>query len=173
MNTEQYPDVIYETPVEWGSDTLIAGWEVMHKIIDGLKNAGGDDWNGISIDECERFTLEGMHGDAAIYRQPVRGGQEYFVFTPDPDDPGTFTKSDASGFVGKTLTVAQAAYEIGLPFTHEQAAARVESTPELAAHEATILHDWEDDQHWGWVCTAPVAQIVDWAEAVERDGDPA
>ena len=58
-------------------------------------------------------------------------------------------------------------------YTYEAAAARVANTPELAAHSATILADWEDAGHYEWVCTAPVAQIVSWAQSVERDGDPA
>jgi hypothetical protein len=30
-----------------------------------------------------------------------------------------------------------------------------------------ILYDWpEGEEHWEWVCTAPVAEIVGWAEVV-------
>lgn len=56
-----------------------------------------------------------------------------------------------------------------MEYTREDAKARVDATPELAKHRATILYDWpEGAEHWEWVCTAPVAEIVDWSEAVER-----
>jgi len=49
---------------------------------------------------------------------------------------------------------------------YEVARTRVQNTPELAAHEKFILADWpEGNNHWQWVATAPVAEIVDWAEA--------
>ena len=48
----------------------------------------------------------------------------------------------------------------------EAARARVQNTPELAEHADFILADWpEGDDHWKWVATAPVAEVVDWAEA--------
>jgi len=53
----------------------------------------------------------------------------------------------------------------------EKALARVRAWDRLRKHEATIMHDWpEGDEHWRWVCRAPVAEIVDWAESVERAG---
>jgi hypothetical protein len=52
--------------------------------------------------------------------------------------------------------------------TREDARARVDATPELDAHRQVILANWpEGEEHWGWVCSAPVHEIVDWAEAVE------
>jgi len=52
---------------------------------------------------------------------------------------------------------------------YNRASSRVENTPELVAHAETILADWpEGDEHWQWVITAPVAEIVDWAETVEQ-----
>ena len=53
-------------------------------------------------------------------------------------------------------------------YTYDDAKARVDASPELEAHRDTILYDWpEGEEHWQWVCTAPVAAIVDWAEVVE------
>jgi hypothetical protein len=50
--------------------------------------------------------------------------------------------------------------------TYEQARRRVQDTPELAAHADFIMADWpEGDDHWQWVTTAPVAEIVEWAVA--------
>ena len=56
-----------------------------------------------------------------------------------------------------------------MEYTREDARARVDATPELWAHRETVLYDWpEGAEHWEWVCTAPVAEIVGWSEAVER-----
>jgi hypothetical protein len=55
-----------------------------------------------------------------------------------------------------------------MEYTRDDARARVDATPELDAHRATILADWpEGAEHWEWVCTAPVDEIVNWSEAVE------
>jgi len=52
---------------------------------------------------------------------------------------------------------------------YEQARRRVQDTPQLAEHEAFILADWpEGDDHWRWVATAPMAEVVDWAQAGSR-----
>ena len=52
----------------------------------------------------------------------------------------------------------------------EQAQARVDSDPRLVAHESVIMYDWaEGDEHWQRVISAPVAEIVDWAETVEKE----
>ena len=49
---------------------------------------------------------------------------------------------------------------------YERARRRVQDTPQLAEHEAFILAYWpEGDDHWQWVATAPVAEVVSWAEA--------
>ena len=52
---------------------------------------------------------------------------------------------------------------------YEQAQHRVDSVPELKAHKSTIMYDWDEGtEHWQWVATAPVAEIVDWAETIEK-----
>jgi len=52
----------------------------------------------------------------------------------------------------------------------EQAQRRVDSDPRLVAHESVIMYDWaEGDEHWQWVISAPVAEIVGWAETVEKE----
>ena len=52
----------------------------------------------------------------------------------------------------------------------EKAQKRVDSDSRLKAHAATIMYDWpEGNEHWEWVTTASVAEIVDWAETVERE----
>lgn len=55
----------------------------------------------------------------------------------------------------------------------DDAERRVNATPELGAHTQTI-YDMEHaregggEEHWQWIATAPVAQIVAWAESIEE-----
>lgn len=52
---------------------------------------------------------------------------------------------------------------------YERACQRVRNNPQLSKHERTIIADWsEGDEHWAWVAVAPVKEIVDWAETVEK-----
>lgn len=53
---------------------------------------------------------------------------------------------------------------------YDQARARIDATPELARHRATLLYpgyDWT--AHLEWIIAYPVAEIVSWAEAIEGD----
>lgn len=55
---------------------------------------------------------------------------------------------------------------------YRKAAARVDMFAELARYRDVILYDWpEGDEHWRWVATAPLEEIVRWAEAVDHDHD--
>lgn len=55
---------------------------------------------------------------------------------------------------------------------YEKMVKRVDKQKELKRHAATILHDWpEGEEHWKWAATAPIQNIIDWAEAVEAE-DP-
>jgi hypothetical protein len=50
----------------------------------------------------------------------------------------------------------------------QQARTRVENTPELGSHDTTIFYDRPNwDEHMEWIATAPVAEILNWAETVE------
>ena len=52
----------------------------------------------------------------------------------------------------------------------EMAKARYSTTPQLAAYESIIFADWpEGDEHWRWIASAPVAEIVAWAKTIEAD----
>lgn len=53
----------------------------------------------------------------------------------------------------------------------QRARQRVEGNAELSPwFEVILMQDWDNmDEHLEWVCTAPVAEIVDWAETVSRD----
>lgn len=45
---------------------------------------------------------------------------------------------------------------------------RVKETPELQRYEDTIFYDWPNwDEHLDWIATAPIQEIVDWAESVK------
>jgi len=52
---------------------------------------------------------------------------------------------------------------------YERAEARINRTPSLEPYRATFLYDWpEGDEHYRWVATAPVAELLDWAQTVEQ-----
>ena len=55
--------------------------------------------------------------------------------------------------------------------TIEQAArTRVENSEALSAHSETIWSDWSNmDEHVEWIANAPEAEIIAWAETIERD----
>ena len=66
----------------------------------------------------------------------------------------------------KKLTSASNGKRGGRPSLRQLAARRVDADPELTTHRDYIMADWtEGKEHWRWVCTAPVAEIVEWAEA--------
>jgi hypothetical protein len=45
---------------------------------------------------------------------------------------------------------------------------RVQRNRKLKQHESTIFYDWPNwDEHMEWIATAPVSEILDWAETVE------
>jgi hypothetical protein len=48
---------------------------------------------------------------------------------------------------------------------------RVTNSPELAPHRFYLMeYEWDNDtDHLRWVLTAPVAEIVSWAESIETD----
>ena len=47
---------------------------------------------------------------------------------------------------------------------------RIEETPALEPHRATIMYDWgEGGEHWEWVATQPVEKIISWAASIEQD----
>lgn len=48
---------------------------------------------------------------------------------------------------------------------------RIDNNPELKPYADLLQYDWEDeDEHAEWVATAPVSEIVDWAESI-RDAE--
>lgn len=55
---------------------------------------------------------------------------------------------------------------------YERMIARIDAEPELDAHRDTITYDWPNaEEHYEWVATAPIAEIVDWAETVEAEAE--
>lgn len=50
----------------------------------------------------------------------------------------------------------------------QEARRRVDSTEALQAYESIIFYDWPNwDEHLEWIATAPIKEIVNWAEVVE------
>jgi len=55
----------------------------------------------------------------------------------------------------------------GITNIRDKAQNRVNSWDKLKVHESIIMYDWpEGDEHWEWVCKAPIADIVEWAESI-------
>lgn len=57
----------------------------------------------------------------------------------------------------------------------ERAIKRVGEIDDLNLHSDMILDDgWDyEDGHWEWVATAPVVEIVQWAEYIEASEEAA
>lgn len=55
----------------------------------------------------------------------------------------------------------------------DRAIERVERSPRLARHSAVILYEWEreSDDHWRWVAVSPEEEIIDWAQAVDKEAE--
>ena len=46
---------------------------------------------------------------------------------------------------------------------------RVRSSARLREHFDVIFYDWPvGDEHYQWIATAPIAEIVAWAEVVQK-----
>ena len=43
---------------------------------------------------------------------------------------------------------------------------RISKNPELEPYREVLLYDWDEADHADWVATAPIAEIIDWAETV-------
>lgn len=53
---------------------------------------------------------------------------------------------------------------------YDRAKARVQETPELQPHTDIIVeYDWNDSDHYHWVETAPIAEILRWAEEIREN----
>jgi len=49
----------------------------------------------------------------------------------------------------------------------EAAWERIAREPKLVEYNDVICYDWaEEDEHWEWVATAPIQEIVDWAQYI-------
>lgn len=76
----EHPTTIYETPDTWGSYTVYADLPVMEQQIESLKDAGGEDWNEISLTDCDEWNLLSAKGQRAVYEKPGKR-YEYAIFT--------------------------------------------------------------------------------------------
>jgi len=53
----------------------------------------------------------------------------------------------------------------------EMAADRVDGEKRLQPYRDILIeYDWPEEDHWEWVATAPISEIVDWAETI-REGE--
>jgi len=55
---------------------------------------------------------------------------------------------------------------------YRQAEQRFESDPQLAPYRVDLLREWDQGaEHYEWVATAEVRDLLDWAVAVHDDED--
>ena len=81
--------------------------------------------------------------------------------TWDTTQTGTIARCVERAYQQETNTMKRSA--------RHAAEARVDSTPELQPFRDLLLeYDWNDDGHMEWVATAPIAEIVDWAEIIRQ-----
>lgn len=79
-----YADTIFATPDDWGSMTIYADQETMNgEEIPALRDAGGDDWDGISLGDCDVWTLVESYDNGAIYEENGRRHPQFATFTTD------------------------------------------------------------------------------------------
>ena len=104
----------------------------------------------VSYPTIIRWTRPGPHGEAPRLRARKMGG----TVRIDRRD---------------VLAVLEAAGAPGESSPYDRAAARVDASPALCPHRDVILADWpQGDEHWRWVATAPVRDILSWVEAGKR-----
>jgi hypothetical protein len=57
---------------------------------------------------------------------------------------------------------------------YEQAAARIDATPELEPYRNAILYRWQKGAaHYEWAATCDLAELLSWAQAVAPEAVPA
>jgi hypothetical protein len=109
-----------------------------------------DTHDDLSADEAREYVIEthGRERSVSTLRRYARAG----ILTARVNEQGEYRFSVD-------------ALDVLYGRTHYAAAARrVRNTPELDAYRDTILADRnEGSDHWQWIASAPVAQIVDWA----------
>ena len=53
---------------------------------------------------------------------------------------------------------------------YEAAAKRIDDNTELEQYRDLITYDWGDmEAHWRWVASAPIAEIIEWAQGIRED----
>lgn len=52
---------------------------------------------------------------------------------------------------------------------YDKAMVRLDAEPALDAHRDTITSDWNETDHWQWIATAEISEIVAWAEEIEAN----
>lgn len=83
-------------------------------------------------------------------------------------DAARNTRNDLDGVLLAEEVRENAMADLNTAACRLLALARIESEPELKAHEEMLLADWaEGADHAWWVATANVAEIVDWAVTIE------
>ena len=109
------------------------------------------------------------------HRQPAKDQPPAELAAEDAEDLADAAAAIAEVEREGTVSLEAFKAELGLdkPATsiaYEEAATRINTTPELEAFKDVILADWpEGDSHFTWAATCPLAELISWAQAVARD----
>lgn len=49
---------------------------------------------------------------------------------------------------------------------YERAVVRINTTPGLEQYRDILLYDWPESEHWDWVASASVEDIIQWADDI-------
>ncbi len=96
-----FPDSIYSTNDNWGSDTYFCTFREMEKVIESLRELG-DDWENVSLSECGDYSLIRVLEDGtALYEGEwhtdgyQRNGRYSAVIFRHDDENGYFERIES------------------------------------------------------------------------------
>lgn len=152
-NEYEYPSTIFSTPASWGRYTVYGTSSGMELQIADLKDAGGEDWDGINISQCAEYELvaKASDGTAAYVRRHVRNSTDVYI-----------VRSEGNGFFELVETLVS---------TNPQNAIRILATtkPGSDVRDAAVqalAEAAEEASEYG----DPDSSLVDWIAAGEYTG---
>lgn len=87
--THEFPQRLFETPSEWGSDTIFADHDTIEKIVDVLRENGGG-WERCDVGHCREWVLCTAVDTFATYQLIHANHEIYSVVEVTPDEPGCY-----------------------------------------------------------------------------------
>ena len=77
--TITYSTTIYETPDKWG-ESVYADYETMLEVVEGIVEAGGDDWADCDISDCDEWTFVKEINGHGLYEEAHTRTSNYIAF---------------------------------------------------------------------------------------------